>query len=92
MRVRYSEQALADIDAIAGYYGRVASPEIAGVVEARLRLAIRRISLAPDIAPKLVDRDFWAAAVPGLPYRIFYRSHGMELQVIHIRHTSRRPF
>ena len=92
MRLVYSRRALADLDEIATYYTANASPEIAYSIGRRLEEVIDRISRNPQAAPSVSQRSqVRAAAVVRYPFRIFYRVRKDTIDILHIRHTSRRP-
>jgi toxin ParE1/3/4 len=88
----YSRQALNDLAAIAAYYSAHASPTIAAVIGQRLYDVIDRISHAPESGPRVSQRsDVRVASAVRYPYRIFYRVREVKVDILHIRHTSRRP-
>jgi toxin ParE1/3/4 len=92
MKLVYSRRALADLHAIATYYASHASPAIAQSIERRLSDVIDRIGRAPEAAPRVSQRSqVRVAAVVRYPFRIFYRMRGDTVDILHIRHTSRRP-
>jgi toxin ParE1/3/4 len=92
MKLVFSRQALADLDAIASYYSANASPAIASSVERRIIDVIERIRRAPEAAPRVAQRPrVRAVAVIRYPFRIFYRPRGDAIEILHIRHTSRQP-
>jgi toxin ParE1/3/4 len=92
MKLVYSRRALADLDEIATYYSVNASPVIAESIERRFREVIDRICRAPDSAPRIAQRSqVRVVAVVRYPFRIFYRVRGDRVDILHIRHTSRRP-
>lgn len=92
MKLVYSRQALADFESIATYYAIHASPTVAEAIERRLVSVIDRISHIPEAAPRVSQRSqVRAAAVVRYPFRIFYRTRGDTIDILHIRHTSRRP-
>jgi toxin ParE1/3/4 len=92
MKLVYSRRALADLDALATYYSANASPAIAKSVEQRFIDVIERIRHAPESAPRVARRSqVRAIAVIRYPFRIFYRARGDTIEILHIRHTSRRP-
>ena len=92
MKLVYSRQALADLEGIATYYATHASPAIAQSIERRLVSVIDRISRMPEAAPRVSQRSqVRVAAVVRYPFRIFYRTRGDIVDILHIRHTSRRP-
>jgi toxin ParE1/3/4 len=93
MRVIYSRQALADLEDIATYYSVNASAAIAQSIEQRFVAVIERIRLAPESGPRVAQRpQVRVAAVVRYPFRIFYRIRGDTIDILPIRHTSRRPF
>ena len=92
MRLVYSKRALADLEDIATYYSLNASPAIAQAIERRFVAIIERIHLAPESAPRVAQlSQVRVAAVVRYPFRIFYRIRGDTIDILHIRHTSRRP-
>ena len=92
MKLVYSRQALADIDGIANYYEANANPAIGESIERRLSDVIDRICRVPEAAPRVSQRSqVRVAAVVRYPFRIFYRVRDDTIDILHIRHTSRRP-
>jgi toxin ParE1/3/4 len=92
MKLVYSRRALADLDRIAAYYATNASPTIAENIEHRLSNVIDRICQAPEAAPRVSQRSqARVVAVVRYPFRIFYRVRDDAADILHIRHTSRRP-
>jgi len=92
MKLVYSRRALADLDEIATYYSVHASPAVAKSVERRFIEVIERICGAPGSAPRVSQRSaVRVASVVRYPFRIFYRVRDDAIDVLHIRHTSRRP-
>jgi toxin ParE1/3/4 len=92
MKLVYSRRALSDIDAIATYYSAHASPATAKSIERRLLDVIERIRHNPESAPRVALRsEVRTATVVRYPFRVFYRARGDAIEILHIRHTSRRP-
>jgi plasmid stabilization system protein ParE len=92
MKLVYSRRALADLDGIAAYYTASASPAIADAIGHRLEDVIDRICRMPEAAPKLSQRSqVRVVAVIRYPFRIFYRVRKGSIDILHVRHTSRRP-
>jgi toxin ParE1/3/4 len=92
MKLVYSRRALADLDRIAMYYAANASPAIAEAIGHRLSNVIDRIGRMPEAAPRISQRSqVRVIAVVRYPFRIFYRVRGDAVDILHIRHTSRRP-
>ena len=92
MKLVYSRRALADLDEIASYDSIHASPAVAKSVERRFIEVIERICRAPQSAPRVSQRSLVrVATVVRYPFRIFYRVRDDTIDILHIRHTSRRP-
>ena len=92
MKLVYSRRALADLAEIAAYYTASASPAIADSIGRRLEDVIDRILRVPEAAPKLSQRSHVrVVAVIRYPFRIFYRVRKDTIDILHVRHTSRRP-
>jgi toxin ParE1/3/4 len=92
MKLVYSRRALADLNGIATYYAANASPVIAESIGHRLDHVIDRICRAPEAAPRVSQRSqVRVASVVRYPFRIFYRVRDDTIDILHIRHTSRRP-
>jgi toxin ParE1/3/4 len=92
MKLVYSRRALADLDEIATYYSTNASPAIARSIEQRFVEVIERICRVPEAAPRMAQRSqVRVAAVVRYPFRIFYRVREDTIDILYIRHTSRRP-
>jgi plasmid stabilization system protein ParE len=92
MRIEYSRRALSDLIEIAAYYA--AFQNNAGErVGARIREVAARIARSPQIGRPVVERP-GVRVVPlrRYPYLIFYRVARDAVRIIHIRHTSRRPW
>ena len=92
MKLVWSRRALADLTAIATYYSTNAGPTIARSIEDRFLVVLDRIRHAPESAPRVSQRSsVRVVAVVRYPFRIFYRVRGDAIDILHIRHTSRRP-
>ncbi|MET0905221.1 MAG: type II toxin-antitoxin system RelE/ParE family toxin [Bradyrhizobiaceae bacterium] len=92
MRLIYSRRALADLDRIATYYASAASPSVARSIGKRIESVVDQICRTPHAAPTLSKRSgVRVMAVVRYPFRIFYRVQPECVEIVHIRHTSRRP-
>jgi plasmid stabilization system protein ParE len=92
MRLVYSRRALADLTGIATYYSINASQTIAQSIERRFIEVTTRIQSAPASAPRVEQRaGVRVVSVIRYPFRIFYRVSRDAVEILHIRHTSRRP-
>ena len=93
MKVVYSPRAVRDLQQIGAYYRAVASPDVAAAIAERIESVIGRLARQPQSAPRVVGRaGVRAVVVLRYPYRIFYRLRADEIEVLHIRHTARRPW
>ncbi|WP_322513965.1 type II toxin-antitoxin system RelE/ParE family toxin [Rhodopseudomonas palustris] len=92
MKVVYSRQAIADLLRAAEYYTSNASPTVARSIGRRIEDVVQRIATAPESAPRVSQRSaVRTVAVVRYPFRIFYRIELGQIEILHIRHTSRRP-
>jgi plasmid stabilization system protein ParE len=92
MKLVYSRRALTDLTEISTYYTASASPAVAASIGQRLEDVIARIIRAPESAPKVSQRSgVRVVTVVRYPFRIFYRVREDTIDILHIRHTSRRP-
>jgi toxin ParE1/3/4 len=93
MKPVFSRRALADLDQILAWYSANASPAIAEAIERRLDDVVDRICSEPESAPRLSQRSqVRVVAVIRYPFRIFYRIRKDTVDILHVRHTSRRQF
>jgi toxin ParE1/3/4 len=92
MKLVYSRRALADLTGIATYYSINASQAIAESIERRFIEVTERVGRAPESAPRVEQRsEVRVISVIRYPFRIFYRLRRDSVEILHIRHTSRRP-
>ena len=92
MRVRFTEAALKDIDEIRDFL-LSNYPSTAPLVEQRIRMVAERLEAWPESSPRVRDYAGLRAATLGrYPYRIFYLIDVDAIEILHIHHTSRRPF
>jgi toxin ParE1/3/4 len=99
MRVEYSKRALADLRQIAAYYARSGHSAIADRIAERIQQVIARIAVSPLSSRVAIERTRCRPeagrprrAAPSYRYKIFYRIAGDAIRIVHIRHTSRRPY
>jgi toxin ParE1/3/4 len=93
MKVVYSPRATRDIHQIAAYYRSVADPRIARAIGVRIERVITRLARNPLSAPAVTERpEVRMALVLRYPYKIFYRISRDAIEILHIRHTARRPW
>ena len=91
MKVVYTDEALADLEAILEF---IAShyPASYASFERRLQTIEARISAWPQSAQEVAQRP-GVRAMPLIrfPYRIFYRIQNEVVEILHIYHAARRP-
>ena len=91
MRIRDADCALADLDAIHEYQA-VHWPAAREAFEARLTVIEKRVLQFPHGAPEVAERPgVRVVAFIDFPYRLFYRVNEETVEILAIRHTSRRP-
>ena len=92
MKVRVTPRAGRDLESIRDFYF-AESPNAADRVAQDILRAIALLRHQPDIGIRSIRQsDVRSKLVTGLPYRIHYRIRGGVLEVLHVRHTSRRPW
>jgi plasmid stabilization system protein ParE len=90
MIVRWTAGALADLISIENYQ-RLHWPESRAPFEQRLTAIERRIADFPLSAPKVAQRSgVRVVAFLDFPYRLFYSADSNGINILAIRHTSRR--
>ena len=93
MRIEYAPRAIGDLHEIGSYYRTVANEMVAAAVGQRIEHVINLVARQPSIAPLVPRRtNVRVALVLRYPYKIFYRVHRDAVQILHIRHTARRPW
>jgi toxin ParE1/3/4 len=92
MKVEYSKQAIDDLRK-AAEESRAFGVATAVSVESRFREIIAHIAEHPEAAALVIERP-GTRVIPLIryPYKIFYRVFHGRVRILHIRHTSRRPW
>ena len=90
MRVRYTPEAFADRERIFQYLCD-RSPSGARNVLSSIRNTVQLLGEHPYSGYQTNDPDMRVKFVTRYPYKIFYRVRE-DVEIIHIRHTSRRPW
>jgi len=93
MKVEYTNRAVADLLKASADSRAAFGDAVAVALERRIREVVDHIAEHPEAAPRVVQR-------PGMrvfpliryPYKIFYRVLDERIRIVHIRHTSRRPW
>ena len=93
MKVEYSNRALADLRKLSAGCQATFGERVTAALEARIRAIVEQIRQAPESAPRVEQRP-GVRVVPLIryPYKIFYRILDDTVRILHIRHTSRRPW
>jgi plasmid stabilization system protein ParE len=91
MRVRYTPRAFADREQIFEYLQQ-RSPSGARNVLASIREAAAQLAEQPRSGYATENSDVRVKFVGRYPYKIFYRVRDDSVEVLHIRHTARRPW
>ena len=92
MRVEYTKRATDDLRKVSKE-SRAFGHSVAAAVEARIREMIARISERPEAAARIIERPgMYVVPLVRYPYKIFYRVLEDRIRVLHIRHSSRRPW
>jgi toxin ParE1/3/4 len=89
MRVRYTPRARADLQTIYSYlYER--SPRGAQNVRAAIRKSAQSLGRDPNRGQRTDKPDVKRIPVVRYRYAIYFRVRDDEVQIVHIRHTSRQ--
>jgi toxin ParE1/3/4 len=92
MRVEYTKRATDHLRKVSKK-SRAFGYSVAAAVEARIREIIARISERPEAAAQIIERPgMYVVPLIRYPYKIFYRVLEDRIRVLHIRHSSRRPW
>jgi toxin ParE1/3/4 len=93
MRLEFSNRAVADLRQISAKSKTVFGDVVALELEARIGAAIERIAEHPTAAARIEGQEgMWMVPLVRYPFKIFYRVHDDTVRILHIRHTSRRPW
>jgi toxin ParE1/3/4 len=91
MRIRYTPRARGDIDRIYRYLERRNSSGARNVLRA-IYAGVQFVAERPKASEQTNDPDVHVKLVRRYQYKIFYRLAGATIEILHIRHTSRRPW
>ena len=92
MRISYRAQALGDIQDIHRYLEKRSPTGAANVLRA-IHAGVRSIAEQPYASPKTSDPQIRTKVAHRYSYRIFYSIIDQDsVEIIHVRHTSRRPW
>lgn len=90
MRLRYTREALADLDGLLDHIVKH-SPQGARRVQARIKAVIDLLLPHPQIGRTTSRRGMRRMVASPYPYLIFYRATEDEIVIHGVRHASRRP-
>jgi toxin ParE1/3/4 len=91
MRVRYTPQARRAIGRIYAYLNK-RSPSGAINVLAAVYAGVRFIAQRPKASERTDNPNVRVKVVRRYRYKIFYSITGDTVEILHVRHTSRRPW
>jgi toxin ParE1/3/4 len=91
MSLRYRARALADIDAIHRFLEEHSAAGARNVLHA-IYASIHLIAEHPLSYQRTDDPDIRVHVVRRYRYKIFYSVTGATVEIIHVRHTSRRSW
>lgn len=90
MRIRFTRRAFEDRERIFEYLSERSQVGATNVM-ARIRTAIDLLAQHPESGHRTDFEDVRVAFVGRYSYKIFYRVRDEAIEILHIRHTSRRP-
>lgn len=90
MKIRYTRQAFAEREAIFTYLEKRSSQGAHSVIS-RIHAAILRLAEFPESGHATDISDVRVLFIGRYPYKVFYRARADVIEILHIRHTSRRP-
>jgi toxin ParE1/3/4 len=91
MRLRFTPRAQRDIEKIYAYLNQ-RSPSSAYNVSAAIYAAARFVAERPKASPLTDNPNVHVKVLRRYRYKIFYRFVGDAVEILHVRHTSRRPW
>lgn len=91
MKLTLTPAARADLTTILDYLAE-RSPTGARHVLQAIEEAFVLIAEHPDLGATTRTPEVRSVTLPRYPYRLFYRASQGRIFVLHIRHTSRRPW
>jgi toxin ParE1/3/4 len=93
MKLRYAPHARVDLDYIANHSRSTFGPDAAAALRTYIRAAVARIAGMPESGEAVPERPgVRVVALVRYPFRIFYTVGKDGVTILHVRHTSRRPW
>ena len=90
MRLRYTREALADLDAALEHSAKH-WPQVTERVKGRIQAVIHLLLQHPKIGQMTSRRGMRRMVASPYPYLIFYRATEDEIVIHGVRHSARRP-
>ncbi len=90
MRIRYTQPALSDLEAILAYIS-AHSPQGAMRVQTRIQAVIELLVMHPLVGTNTDDSSIRRLPTPPYPYLIFYEAAVDEVIIHALRHSARDP-
>ena len=91
MRIRYTPRAFGDLVRIRAYLNDK-SPRAAEAVIGAIEAGVQRLERFPVSAEEVPGGSIRVLTIRQYSYRVFFRSWGEEVVILHIRNTRRRPW
>lgn len=91
MKLRYTQRAQADLEAIFTYLDARA-PAAAQSVKTLIERRIALLADYPFIAPVTDAPGIHELTIVRYPYKVYYEISGDEVWIVHIRDARRRPW
>ena len=93
MKIEFSKRATADLHKMSADSRERFGDRIVAELEAGIHQVVEQISHAPASAPRVVERQgVHVVPLVRYPYKLFYRVLSDRVRILHVRHTSRRPW
>ena len=89
MTVRYTRDALEDLEQISAYLSGL-NPSAAAAVLSAIERVIARLDRFPHSAPETEIAGVRATPALRYPYIVFYRVRRGDIEVLYVRHAARR--
>lgn len=93
MRVEYSKRALSDLRRIAAYFAHSDDPAVGERIAEAIEELVEEVAQTPGRGRRVTQRPgVRVVLLVRYRYKVFFKSMGGTLRIVHIRHTSRRPW
>jgi plasmid stabilization system protein ParE len=89
MKLRWDARALQDLRDIRRYIAGRGSPAAADRVRQHLRTRVQRLLTNPFIGVVSTNPEIRILPPTRYPYRIYYTIQGVDVVILHVRHTAR---